>query len=106
MEEQCHGNGKEHCCWFDGKVCPFLEIGTVPGRQWVCGLYREHGDWNKVHSDPRYIESVAPSLEPKGISCGGWPWCLGEEFMLNSNPSAKCCFGGENPPVYNVGVAD
>jgi len=61
----CHGNGPDHCCYIAGQVCEFLEENTVEGRRWACGLYREHGSWEKVYADPRH--------EPIPFRCGDWP---------------------------------
>jgi hypothetical protein len=53
-------------------VCWFLELDTVPGRHWVCGLRRELGDWQAVYADPRY-EPVAQVLTAAGsVFCGEW----------------------------------
>jgi hypothetical protein len=72
----CQGNGEDHCCYLNGGPCHFLEENTVPGRRWSCGLRRELGDWQLVHVDPRYLETVKPRwmgtpLEP--YDCGEWP---------------------------------
>ena len=70
----CTGNSASHCCWVAGEVCVYLEVDTVPGRHWVCGLRRELGSWGRVHADPRYqpIQAVWDQIE--GIeSCGSWP---------------------------------
>lgn len=50
----CTGDGADHCCYLDGKPCPHLEEGTVPGRRWACGLLRQTGTWAAVAADPRY----------------------------------------------------
>ena len=68
----CQGTSDDHCCWLAGKVCEFLEEDTVPGRRWACGLYRELGSWDAVHTDHRY-EPVKVFLEPHGFLCGDWP---------------------------------
>lgn len=78
----CHGNGADHCCYLAGQVCPFLEENTVAGRRWACGLYRELGDWDLVHADPRYTSTVADLwaqsgpimvwLWEEGVRCGNW----------------------------------
>lgn len=68
----CHGNGPDHCCYINGKVCTFLEVDTVPGRHWVCGLRRQLGSWGKVHADPCY-QPIKAELNKLGIeSCGDW----------------------------------
>lgn len=58
----CHGNSPTHCCIFRGQVCKYLEENTMPDRRWVCGLMREHQDWDLVLSDIRYIRDVAPLM--------------------------------------------
>lgn len=72
----CHGNGSDHCCWINGKVCPHLEENTVPGRRWACGLLRVHGDWETVYQTPEYQATDAAtwfaSSHP-GYGCGDWP---------------------------------
>jgi hypothetical protein len=58
------------------EACQYLEEYTVPGRRWACGLYRQHGDWQKVHIDPRYLANVKPywdTTELAGQECGEWP---------------------------------
>jgi len=53
----CTGMGNrdgDHCCYLKGKVCDYLEIGTVPGRKFACGLLRENGTWEKMVLAPRY----------------------------------------------------
>jgi hypothetical protein len=68
----CTGNGSEHCCYVEGKVCTFLEEGTVPGRRWACGLLRECGSWEAVHADARYAP-IQAAWDKVGIeSCGAW----------------------------------
>lgn len=73
---QCPGDTADHCCYLNGERCHFLEEGTVPGRRWACGLYRELGSWQKVHIDPRYLQTVKPGWAGTGIEnyeCGQWP---------------------------------
>lgn len=56
---------------------------TQEGRRWTCGLYRELGDWDQVHSDPRYLEIVKPVWEEHGVKdCGDF----GPE-------ETQCCWG-------------
>lgn len=97
----CHGNGAVHCCYVPGtgvadplgtdqSVCPLLEVGTVPGRQWVCALRRELGDWQQVHADPRY-QPIKKAFTATGTAlCGDW------------RVAGQCCFGTDNPPVHNL----
>jgi len=80
---KCHGNSEDHCCYLGGSygVCKFLEQGTVPGRRWACALRREHGNWQDVHTDERYLAEVRPKLDEitpaynDGVmpDCGDWP---------------------------------
>lgn len=67
----CLGNRNDHCCYVNGKACPFLEENTVEGRRWACGLRRELGDWSLVIADPRYIEHVDPYFGE--MNCRDWP---------------------------------
>ena len=53
----CTGTGTKsgnHCCYLRGKVCVFLEVDTVAGRRFSCGLRRELGSWQAVSVDARY----------------------------------------------------
>lgn len=88
---ECHGLGEEHCCYLDGEVCPFLEEGTVPGRRWACGLYRELGSWDAVHNSATYRDTVAPVvLRLANANCGDWP----QKANLPSHAS-RCCLDGD-----------
>lgn len=76
----CDRTTSDHCCWLRGKECRFLEK-DVGGVRWTCGLRRELGSWDRVHTDPRYLEHVRPfwvSFRPE-LDCGTWPgpgeWC-------------------------------
>ena len=71
----CSGNSKEHCCIFGGVDCQYLEVDTIPGRHWVCGLMREHKDWDLVITDRRYIADVQPLYDKHNIdsNCRDWP---------------------------------
>ena len=76
----CHGNSKDHCCIFGGKVCKYLEQNTMPDRHWVCGLMRELQDWDKVLKDERYQKDVVPLWETfcwphheVKYNCKTWP---------------------------------
>jgi hypothetical protein len=117
-DTRCHGNGREHCCWIPGTqnssivgavlaagpqagaghiignvvdgVCPFLEADTILGRHWVCGKKRVLGTWDKVHRDKEYQNVVGSVLQARGTPlCGDW------------KVEGQCCFGSNNPPVYN-----
>lgn len=76
----CVGRGGAdggHCCWVNGKVCKYLEISTVPGRRFACGLRRELGSWEEVHKDPRY-QPIQEHWDKVGIeSCGAWQPSVG-----------------------------
>lgn len=96
MATNCHGNGSEHCCWVEGVECRFLEVDTVPGRHWVCGLKRELGDWEAVHEDPRYLEHVRPVWDLHSVrDCGDWRGPL-----RDGSGSEQCCFVGQFPVVH------
>lgn len=72
----CTGRGTasgDHCCYIQGNVCPFLEVGTEEGRTFTCGLRRELGSWDAVHMDERYQSQVQVVWDQVGISsCGEW----------------------------------
>ena len=71
------GSSQEHCCWFQGTVCRFLEESAEDGFKWSCSLRRELGEWEKVHKDPRYVEFIRPEWDKmphdSKINCGDWP---------------------------------
>lgn len=74
----CTGNNESHCCYVNGEVCSFLGENIVPGRRWACSLFVELGDWDLVHQDPRYTESVQVNWIKSGTpDCGKWigPGC-------------------------------
>lgn len=61
MDGRCNGQGDpatgDHCCHTpqsETGVCPFLEVRTVPGREYACGLRRELGSWEAVYAEPDY----------------------------------------------------
>lgn len=85
----CHGNGIEHCCWVDGAVCPFLELDTMAGRHWVCGLRRELGDWDLVHADPRYQPIHAVWMRTGTQDCGDFQGIVRDGTLIG-----QCCFEG------------
>ncbi len=70
---RCDGNTEDHCCYINGQPCLYLEVDTLPDRHWVCGLRRELGAWDAVHTDARYLQNVAPVVRPLGADCGDWP---------------------------------
>ena len=93
----CTGRGDartgDHCCWIAGELCPHLEEGTVPGRRWVCGLYRELGSWEQVYADPRYLASDAAAWFADaypGFGCGDWPQNIPVVMARSGN---LCCWG-------------
>ena len=67
----CLGNAPDHCCYVNGIDCKFLEVNTVEGRKWACGLRRELGDWDLVLDDPRYQEHVQPVFGE--LNCRDYP---------------------------------
>ena len=69
----CHGNTLDHCCWLAGKPCVYLEVDTVPGRKWACGLRRKYGDWDKALESKEYQNTIEPHFGPQGVNCRDWP---------------------------------
>lgn len=68
----CQGrNNDDHCCYVNGKPCPFLEENTEPGFRWTCGLRRELGSWDAVIADPRYVP-IGEFFKPFGYNCKTW----------------------------------
>ena len=95
---RCHGNGKAHCCWIEGKVCEYLGENIVPSRRWACKLYVKHGTWPKVHesAEHRHLREVkwkGTALE--GLLCGDWPQNLAG---FKDGSKGSCCFS--NQPEY------
>jgi hypothetical protein len=81
----CSGAGDaagSHCCYQSGQVCKFLEVDTVPGRKFACGLRRELSTWAKVNVDPRY-QAIGEHWES-----GGQPFNYCETFQPSAN---QCC---------------
>jgi len=67
--------GDNHCCWFNGEVCRYLEENSG-GRRWSCSLLKELGDWEMVYADPRYIENIIPlylAIDIGITRCSDWP---------------------------------
>lgn len=54
MVPECLGNAPDHCCYVNGKVCAYLEEGTVVGRRWACGLLVKYGSWAKMSDSVEY----------------------------------------------------
>ena len=78
--DECTGNSPDHCCWFKGQVCPFLEEHTIDGRRWACGLLRVYKDWDSVLASEEYTKVVQlmydtiPQLKVAGgVNCRDWP---------------------------------
>lgn len=93
-DQSCHGNGPDHCCMVAGQVCPFLEMDTVPGRRWVCGLRRKLGSWGAVHRDPGYLQHVKPAWDRAGVKdCGDF------------GPAEQQCCWGQYDPTDEVSAA-
>jgi hypothetical protein len=89
---ECHGNLDDHCCYIRGEVCLYLEEGTVEGRRWSCGLFRELGSWDAVHRDARYKGSAIAAWFTQnfpGYGCGDWPQNL-EPLTFGVG---RCCYG-------------
>ncbi|MHA1962155.1 MAG: hypothetical protein ACW99U_18275 [Candidatus Thorarchaeota archaeon] len=60
------------------------------GRRWACGLFLQHGSWEKVHEDERHINIVIKLAEEAG---------LGKNFKCRDYPqkyekawNKMCCF--------------
>lgn len=73
----CDGRGTangDHCCYLEGKVCPFLRDNGTPGPgRFRCGLREDLGSWEAVHADAGYQKIVQPVWDRVGIeSCGAW----------------------------------
>jgi hypothetical protein len=71
-----------------------LEEWTVDGRRWACGLFREHGSWEKVYTDPRYLTSAAHALMQgrwPGLGCGDWPQKCPD--VMGNPAMGRCCYG-------------
>jgi hypothetical protein len=70
------GNGKDHCCYIKGKTCPLMVRNVIDGegnfRKYACSLRIEHGNWDDVITDPRYIE-VTKDAWVNGLNCRDWP---------------------------------
>ena len=89
---KCQGrNLDDHCCYLNGKVCPFLEENTEPGFRWSCGLRRELGDWDKVLEDPRYKEQVEPEFRIRAERLGYMTNC--RDYPSGSD---RCTYCGAN----------
>ena len=97
----CDGNGDsngDHCCTIGGKDCPHLVVDGPTGRRFACGLFTELGDWELVHTDPRYLADVR---QEGTADCGDW-WGPSRETTValagveTSHVQAQCCFARAN----------
>lgn len=72
----CCGNAENHCCYVKGSACPFLIENYVDEtgyfRRWACELRAEHGNWDDVLADPRYVELQSWAWA-EGLNCRDWP---------------------------------
>jgi hypothetical protein len=74
----------------------YLEQDTVSGRHWVCGLRRELGSWDAVHTDARYLADVKPAWIEYGVDdCGEW----------RGTAKPQCCFADQFEVIYNIAPA-
>ena len=101
----CHGNGgnsdgNEHCCYVNGQVCRFLEVDTVPGRKYACGILRTtkkaiplettKQSWDRVRVDPEYGEIKTAFQSSGTMLCGDF---LGT-WLPDGTIEGQCCFAG------------
>jgi hypothetical protein len=72
---ECKGNiVNDHCCWVDGKICPFLKHYPNEERIWSCGIREKYDSWEEVYSDKDYVDNVKPLLVKIDLpDCGKWP---------------------------------
>ena len=78
MTTQMHrcGTATEHCCWFEGKPCQYVEPADIADFKWRCGLRAKHGSWEETHASPEYTANVKPKMTAIGYpnhDCGDWP---------------------------------
>jgi hypothetical protein len=70
-------NAADNCCYFSGVECPHLEVNTVEGRHWVCGLRRRLGSWDAVYASAEWQRDVLPRAIACGLTehyrCDRWP---------------------------------
>ena len=70
------GTNKEHCCWFAGKECQYVQKSSNPNSIWACKLRAESGSWEEAHNKPEYLANVKPQWAAIGYpdrNCGDWP---------------------------------
>lgn len=102
---KCLGrNSEEHCCWWGGKPCPFLEENTEPGFRWSCGLRRELGSWDAVINDPRYIEGPATVFAPLGMNCRDFPGTLDYCTICKQGRGAEFKAECPKPPKFSESI--
>ena len=81
-------NAPDHCCYFGGAPCAHLEVATVEGRHWVCGLRRRLASWDEVYASEEWQRDVLP----RAVACG-----LGASYRCDRWPPAgtTCATCGE-----------
>lgn len=74
------GTGPDHCCYFQGVPCEYVIAVDKPPFKWACSLRVEHGNWDDVHKDERYVKNVKPKMAkiPGGGDCGDWEGRCGD----------------------------
>ena len=71
----CLATPDAHCCWVNGKVCPYFDPVRVLDSA-GCKLRSELGSWAAVHEDSRYLRDVknrVPSFTGTNADCGNYP---------------------------------
>ena len=61
-------SGEHNCCRIKGEDCPHL-VRNVEGRNFACGLFLKHRDWDQVLADPDYPTGAWGP----GVNCRDWP---------------------------------
>jgi hypothetical protein len=70
------GTTEEHCCWFKGVVCEYLEPSKNDDFIWQCRLRASKDSWEEVHKSKEYIDNIKPkwySIGHPTTNCGDWP---------------------------------
>lgn len=76
---KCGSNPTDHCCYVNGKTCPFLRTTdqrtrAEDGFYWKCALRAKLGSWAEVHTHHLYLKYVKPRWEEIGMEdCGDYP---------------------------------